>query len=306
MNKYLFTCILITLLAIKSTAQKIHFTDTTNVWHILRSGFAPSGPNLLSYHNQIIRFKKHVIHNAQTYNLLSGDSVLVREDTVAKKVYAIVYENRYFGGDTAEFVLYDYNLSTGDTFTVVKTNANNNQKYFVKNVDSIQINGNWYKVFTLSQIIQNGNTTTTYTYIEGIGCINEPVLPYFGFYFEEYARLACFENQNTFPILSKAVQGFDNAKSCADTSLKVSNLAKGTLTIFPQPSNGRFTIRLNETIQHGQITVLNNMGQIVYQKDITGTGELIINDPAIANGLFHFKITDYQTGESFTGNISIY
>lgn len=305
MNKYLFTCIFL-LLAIKSTAQKIHFTDTTNVWRVLRSGFANSGPNLLSYHNQIIRFKKTVVHNARTYNLLSGDSVLVREDTIAQKVYAIVYENRYFGGDTAEFVLYDYNLTTGDTFTIVKTNANYNQKYFVKNVDSVQINSNWYKVFTLAQIIQNGNTTTTYTYIEGIGCTNEPVLPYLGFYFEEYARLACFENQNTFPLLSKTVQSFDNAKSCADTSLKISDPAQGSFTIFPQPSNGRFTIRLGETMQDGQIMILNNMGQIVYQKNINGTRDLVINDPTIANGLFHFKITDKQTGESFTGNISTY
>lgn len=300
MNKYLFTCILITLLAIKSTAQKIHFTDTTNVWRVLVS---VTHGSYTDYGQRSYTYKGSIKKDSFTYFILSfpgGDSALIREDTMQGKVYAKVYRADQTVMDTNDVLLYDFRQSVGDTLKVIKTDTPNSFYYYLYKIDSVQINATWHKVF-----YYNGNQNGMVV-IEGIGSLSDPISAFKHPYFEFNLRLSCLSNQGNYPFFSKAVQDFDNAKSCADTSLKVSNLAKGSFTIFPQPSNGRFTIRLSETIQHGQITVLNNVGQIVYQKDITSTGELIINDPAIANGLFHFKITDYQTGESFTGNISTY
>lgn len=300
MNKYLFTCILITLLAIKSTAQKIHFTDTTNVWRVL---FSTTQDKFTTYGQRSYTYKGSIKKDSFTYFILSfpgGDSALIREDTMQGKIYAKVYRADQTVMDTNDVLLYDFRQSVGDTLKVIKTDTPNSFYYYLYKIDSVQINAAWHKVF-----YYNGNKNGMVV-IEGIGSLSDPIFPFKYLYFEFNLELSCFRNQGNYPSFSKAVQGFDNAKSCADTSLKIIDPAQGGFTIFPQPSNGKFTIRLSETIQHGQITVLNNMGQIVYRKNITGAGELVINDPAIANGLFHFKITDYQTGESFTGNISTY
>lgn len=299
MNKLLLILFL-SLQWLQSAAQKIHFTDTTNVWRVLVS---VTHGSYTDYGQRSYTYKGSLKKDSFTYFILSfpsGDSALIREDTMQGKVYAKVYRADQTAMDTNDVLLYDFSQSVGDTLKVIKTDTANSFYYYLYKIDSIQINASWHKVF-----YYNGNQNGMVV-IEGIGSLSDPISPFKYPYFEFNLELSCFSNQGNYPPFSKTVQNFDNAKSCADTSLKISDPAQGSFTIFPQPSNGRFTIRLGETMQDGQIMILNNMGQIVYQKNINGTRDLVINDPAIGNGLFHFKITDNQTGESFTGNISTY
>jgi hypothetical protein len=90
---------------------------------------------------------------------------------------------------------------------------------------------------------------------------------------------------------------FDN---CTDTSLctTINNVGLNELyskefSVSPNPTNGSFTLDLNQSGLQGNISIMSSNGQVVYEEPIHGTNKMVINAQAWSNGVYfaHIKAT---------------
>ena len=214
MNKTLLV-ITFLLLSIASTAQKIHFTDTTNQWtYYLHNCSGETGITPTEYNDS---YSGDTLIGGISYRRLLQSYLTgllyVREDTIAQKVYVRGV------GDTADDLLYDYTLNVGDSFYAYPGTPAH-ATFYVASEDSVQINTLWYKTWYL--ISAAGSTLPagiSYTIIEGIGCDQQPLFPVKDPPNpERCTTVTCFHNKGTQPLVSPEVDGyFDNASSCSLT-----------------------------------------------------------------------------------------
>lgn len=287
---YILIPLLLLFISATSYGQKIRFTDTSNKWHyvykyLFNLYWSPVKGSITGT----------TIQNGITYSIYEGsnDSALVRFDTTTNKVYTKIYRNSYYPLDTNEFVLYDFNANVGDS---LKTPYHN---YIVRTKDSININGTKHYTFQID------NGLRLLTIIEGIGSINDPLMPYLGFFFEWQQRLVCFQNNGTYPTLSVpyTYMEFDNNISCKDTNgVDVKNIPinRQGVTISPNPANQYSKITFPYTIQSGRLTITDVLGKTICSKSITNKTEIAIGEMP-ASGFYLYQLTDLTQNQSYTG-----
>jgi hypothetical protein len=164
---------------------------------------------------------------------------LIREDTILKRVYARIYKNGGYTGDTSEVLLYDFSLQQGDTFTM--TTPSNTYQHIVDAVSNISINGTLHKKWHMQAIDPNNQD---YTIVEGIGCLGEPLLPYRPVLaFSASYWLTCFRNSDigvwSHATWSTCLLGVDNPPG-DDLDIRIfPNPAKGMITLEPGNSGAK-------------------------------------------------------------------
>ncbi len=266
MKRILFL-LLIVCFSMSLSAQKIHFTDTSNVWKELWPQYNDAYPELLYY--KTFSFIRDSIIDSSHYKLFSfkeeypGVAIsFIREDTILKKVFV-----RDLANDS-DIVFMDYNLKVGDTLTFAYN------KFAVTGIDSTLIDSIWYKVWTFSGEFPYINVNVNV--IEGIGCIQDPTymlwdqrrcvecaLPF----------MYCFSNNGIMPVISPAVSYLDNnlthfldnTTSCATfPKLYASSLPTKSdkFSILPNPATTSLTITSSDKIT--SVAFSNLLGQTVY------------------------------------------
>ncbi len=243
--------LLFTVLAsLSANAQKIRFTDTTNQWTLL------SLTADLTSGTIDVRFGKDTMLAGYSYRTLN--SIAIREDTADHRLY---FRGIYFPADTAEHVLFDYNLQVNDTFTLAV--GNRYSKHIVHSIDSVQIGNNHYKTWDMRATRSNppsGYGAKDYIFIEGLGTNYGPAFSTYPFIFEGCEQLRCFSNQGvvskciphvSLPCSSWYIRGpqpvswFDNEASCSFT-LAVANVAGKTSVpvLYPNPGGPQTVLKV--------------------------------------------------------------
>lgn len=287
--KHLYTVILLFLFAGNIDAQKIRFTDTSNVWCAMYNATQVYEPHYFSFNGDSII-------NGLTYQKLYGgylaEPVLIREDTVLQKVY--ILPNSNIGNDTgtAERLLYDYTLQVGDTITQI--HQSDTFRHYVSGIDSVLINNVWHKVWDMSPV-----TSDQYYVIEGIGAIRSPWFPAYPVMSLGFYVFSCFTNADGQPLVAPSVGNFDNYNSCL-LNLK-SNVSNKNVAVFPNPITNESKIVFNTTIKSGQLSVFNSIGQKVIDVPVLNTTEYKIGDKITVQGLYYFILTDGSDNSSYTG-----
>ena len=189
--------------AFTANAQRIYFSDSSNQWRI--AGINCGGDDHLPVPG-VVKYTGDTLINGYKYSILphggmDTNNIYVREDTMNNKVYAIY--NTYPDYDTAEQLLYDYNLQVGDTFRSSHT------IHVATSVDTVMINGDIYKTWQLSLVNYDSTWSfADYKVVEGIGCLNVPLYPLFPYFFEECVFEYCFENKGINPSFSRPLDTF--------------------------------------------------------------------------------------------------
>ncbi len=82
--------------------------------------------------------------------------------------------------------------------------------------------------------------------------------------------------------------------------------ANAALTIYPNPSQGRFTVNLGQDIsQSVQVKMLDMLGRVVYHTDqLADNGKLTIEAPALATGIYYLQVV-LPGGTAQTGKVQI-
>ena len=309
MKKALWITLLI-LACFSSFAQKIRFSDSTNQWTWLFCSIDGGQPIWLYSYLSFENYSGTVIINSHEY--LGLGSSLIREDTIANKVFIRYYNTSTSTLDTVDEVLYDYNLSVGDTIKHYVSDYFSTS--WVTSIDSTLINGIWYKVWHFS-----GNLVTpgyfiggfAYNVIEGIGCTNGLTYPYNPAPpFEASDQLVCFQNMGDSPPLSNPVTSwgvaiivyFDDSASCAMHPLDISKLNnKNKITsIFPNPIDRTSKIVLPDK-GSGTLAVFNDLGQMIFCSTFEHKAELLIGDKINVPGIYFYRITDNEGARQYSG-----
>lgn len=258
-------------------AQKIRFTDTSNRWTYLGDSWGNGSHahfwEVFFSGDTVIQGKSyHLQYNKDNFGQRLKD--YVREDTAIGRVFIF--------RDTTEYLLYDYGYKIGDTVI---------DRYWidttvVKNIDSVTINGLWYKIWITESFIGKANPLII---VEGIGELKRR-------YFENGSWAICFSN-NGIPIY------FGNYLTPQTCALSINNITSKstTATISPNPANEYSKITFPYAIQSGSLYITNMLGQVVIQRSIVNSEQVYIGNGISADGVYFYKVTDNQTGNNFTG-----
>jgi hypothetical protein len=283
-------------------AQKVHFADTTDIWQV-NVPFSGGG----NCYNCRYEYSYTGMDSSGVYCILKGnnvaDSAWIREDTISHKVYAKIIRSSWITPDTDEVLLYDFSLQVGDTFKMAAgINGAATFEHIVSSIDTIMVGNIAHKLFHFSGL---SNPTRPYDVIEGIGCLQGPLHPYFPFLFEERRELYCFSTGGTNPYLNPAPSSvttfdftpvgieerstpFHNINTCSLLDIEgVKNLA--ALSIFPQPASNNVTVKLPPALETGTAILTDIAGQIIFKRKFSEQKQIIIAHPARA-GIYYLSI----------------
>lgn len=303
-----------------SYAQKISFSDLTNVWCTIDSTTACCIPRPTVYTKTYYDTTSTAVYNGHTYGILASPvaTSLIRE--ADGRVYVVDIS------DSVERILYDYHLALNDTLRI----AYPQDVYvsWVTQIDSTQIGGLWYKVWHFdgmdtSKVIADSLRPFMYNVIEGIGCTNGPYYPAFPYTLANFSQeLLCFSNKSHAPsVLSNPVvayaiastRSFDNDSTCGLFNShyavlppsNVQNVA-GTpvaVTVVPNPSEHNCTIVFSRTISSGNIVITNQLGQVIADFNFTARKELEIGNLLHTAGMYYYHVTTGE-GTHFSGKFT--
>jgi len=160
--------------------------------------------------------------------------------------------------DTAEYLLYDFNVVIGDTVTIHNpwtTSWVPNVKVKVASIDSVLING----VYKTRVGVQDFfvNQTSEY-WIEGVGSTNG--LIYSGFKgLEWHYQLICFHKDDTLQYINSPNDDCYYANGLSVAELEGTEPAY----LFPNPGRGLFNLQLND-LKGADIEIYNMNGERLY------------------------------------------
>lgn len=200
-----------------------------------------------------------------------------REDVLAKKVYYIE------PGQTADTLLYDFNLSIGDTLPPSYVNDTNSVTTaclnVVSSIDSVLVGGSYHKRFSISNLIDM--SADTVFLIEGVGSTTG-LLYLIGNQFERKGELLCFSVNDSVLFPSSVI-------SCASYNVGVGeiNEPESYVSIFPNPTNGKFQIKTEAEIN--SIEVLDVFGRRILYSESNQTE---INISNFINGIYFVRMID--------------
>lgn len=207
------------------------------------------------------KYSKIYISGDAYYDSNDSFSCLIREDT--NKMVFIKYPYSKYK-DSSEFVLYDFNLKVNDTIKIKHEDAMNlNDSLIVDTlrvdwVDSLLTNVGYRKKLFLTKISSNNIAfTPEVEWVEGIGCIQNPLyVQYYG-YFEFGYSVACFKNKNI-PIIGSA----DCSATLNNYELNPNQLLD--LIMYPNPvcEELHFTLFPNNTLFH-KVEIYSSTGTLL-------------------------------------------
>jgi extracellular elastinolytic metalloproteinase len=97
---------------------------------------------------------------------------------------------------------------------------------------------------------------------------------------------------------------------CANTQLTLD--ADGAITLYPNPNNGRFFIRINSSLYNRlALRIYGSEGRLVHQRSIgSGAGSLLghverVNLPSLAAGVYQLRLLDEASGKAKTFQLRI-
>lgn len=304
MKKLLPIILCLSLYPVLTNAQKVHFTDSSNVWYTNYSSLVVFG----TYRTDIL---EDTSANGKDYKkigegTLMNSFALVREDTTANKVYLNM--------KGVDVLLYDYNLNVGDTFYYYDNSVQ--YKHVVYGVDSVRINSVWHKVQYFQPAVSNMGWP--YIVVEGVGCVDGLTFPFWNYNAIEYhEQISCFYHKGTrpkFQIPSRpadtgSLYRYNYTDSCVvnHNYVSVSEVpaAAPKIVIAPNPIMSSSTLRIAEDITSADLYVFNSIGQVVVQKHIVDDLIIPIGTYHFNSGAYYYKLLDKESGHTYTGKFIV-
>jgi len=269
--------------------------DSTGAWRINYINDNGTAGNYFSHDHYRYTFCDDTIINGQTYHKLYKGGHSWEEDFFAGNTYYhISYSNVYSGAireesgrwyyygssdlqPEDEYLLYDFNLNTGDYLPETFNNAAGN--LFVSAMDTVLINNIERRRFFIQ-----GNLGPGVGYIiEGIGSnvgLIEPLQQ-----FEPIWYLVCYA-ENGEPAWN------DGSNEC-DLTVNAQGIAvepEGGIFISPNPFKSNALLRFPEIRQTGEILILDMNGRYLMRHAlIDGQSELEIQ-PHLNAGIYLLQI----------------
>lgn len=282
MKKYLCVILIFFTLNVKGQTSVYHpFPDSAAVWNIHFLAYCFFNGDGNDYYS--ITFSGDTIVNSQTYHKLStpfiqsfstgicgsgiaGYRGAIRQDITNKKVFYLP------PADSTEELLYDFNMQVGDTVKgYIETYAIDT----VESIDSVLVGSSYRKRWTI-------NSCYNIQLIEGIGSTYGLIRFSPGCATDGPAiSVICFRQngQSLYPATSI------NCELITSDNFVERSLNK--INIFPNPSNGSFTIDLDKA-DVNEIKVYNLLGSLIFCKQVNKQTKFDIDN--LQHGIYILSI----------------
>lgn len=196
--------------------------------------------------------------------------------------------NKVFYLDTLNQLdtLYDFSLNVGDS-VLFGLYGMYLEWLKVINVDSIQINGDYYRRLKFAEPTIQASDELNEIWIEGIGSIHGPLFPNFPVKFSQEMPdsmlITCTFSNN------QQVWQHQSYPSCyVNIVLSVDQLEFYDFNIYPNPFTDRIHIE-NNGLQQYELTLLNSLGQTIKRVQVNVDNQIIDLTELIA-GIYFLRI----------------
>ncbi|MBM3456032.1 MAG: T9SS type A sorting domain-containing protein [Bacteroidetes bacterium] len=273
-----------------------HFDNLDTKWNVAMT--YPNGniqnPNFVATTTTVYGFQGDTLLNSNLWFKLYSTSDSLFQNNLTFKGFTRTDNNRVLFLDTLNQLdtLYDFNISIGDSI-LFNLYGQYPEKIPVINIDSIQINGQYYKRFHFAEpTMVNAFDLLSEVWIEGIGSIHGPIFTNFPIKFSteipDSLILTCTQSN------SQQYWQHPTYNSCyLNIVLGIDNKSKIDLTFFPNPVQDIIKINLIKT-ENYEINVFNSAGQKLIQKIISS--DFVTIDLTTLNDGIYFITVDSKNG----------
>lgn len=199
------------------------------------------------------------------YNRYDG---AMRDDSVARTVYFVPKDS------ANEVLLYDFNLTVGQVFPLTWYSRVNYYPDTVAIIDSVWVGTSWHRRYK--------STSGIHEIIEGLGSVGGLLEAHLTSG-AEFTDLRCFY-QNDAPAWP------DTAVGCATPVGYNSFNTTPAITVYPQPSEGRFIVE-NINSEYQILTVHSADGRLIQSARINSAGRMEIDLSAQPEGLYFLQLS---------------
>ncbi len=178
--------------------------------------------------------------------------------------------------DTAEVLLYDFDLQVGDTLPLTYNNSQNDIS--VASIDSIYTPYGYRKKFLLSP-----NSSWTTFLLEGIGH-ERGFVEYVSTPFDCGFTLNCFSLNDTayFPVLGPTCELVLNTPP---------TIAEAELSLVPNPFSDETVLHLGAVVGDVDLLLFDVTGKIVWQTHAEQVDQIEINRKELSSGVYFYKLS---------------
>jgi len=291
MKKLIIIGLLLVLVTQTKSQQYFQVMDPTSRWIEYTNWFEigwentffVSGDTTIENRNykKVYEIFYHSILDTVDCELIGG----IREEN--NKMFFIPCNNNPLEcivSDPLELLLYDFNMSIGDTITY-SVDSLNSLHNIAFNIDSIQINGDYRKRIEVHSVETAGSIIRIGFWIEGIGSTLGLFSP---IHYTDCGpgafntELLCYYEDNTY-IYSP----FDSIY-CNTVGIEHLYDKEISMKVYPNPTNGMINICLSRNIE-SRITVYNIFGEEMISKKFNGNISFI-NLSKFAKGIYIMNI----------------
>src|SRR5574344_1499391 len=253
-----------------------HFDNLDTKWNVAKTYPAANqqNPNFVATTTTVYGFQGDTLINSeQWFNLYSSSDSLFQSNLSYRGLLR-EENNKVFYLDTLNQLdtLYDFSLNVGDS-VLFDLYGMYPEWLQVINVDSIQINGDYYKRLKFAEPTINAFDELNEFWIEGIGSIHGPLFPNFPVKFSQEIPdsmlVTCTYSNN------QQVWQHQSYPNCyVNIVLSVDKLELFDFKIYPNPFTDRIQIE-NIGLQQYELTIVNSIGQTIKRMQVNGDTQII-------------------------------
>ncbi len=253
-----------------------HFNNLDSKWNVAKTYPAADqqNPNFVATTTTVYGFQGDtLINNEQWFKFYSTNDSTFQNDLLycgllRAENSKVLYLDTLNQLDT----LYDFSLNVGDS-VLFDLYGMYPEWLQVINVDSIQINGDYYKRLKFAEPTINAFDELNEFWIEGIGSIHGPLFPNFPVKFSQEIPdsmlVTCTYSNN------QQVWQHQSYPNCyVNIVLSVDKLELFDFKIYPNPFTDRIQIE-NIGLQQYELTIVNSIGQTIKRMQVNGDTQII-------------------------------
>ena len=275
-----------------------HFDNIYSKWNVAKTYPAANqqNPNFVATTTTVYGFQGDTLINSKQWFKLFSTSDSLFQSNLLYRGLLREENNKVFYLDTLNQLdtLYDFSLNVGDS-VLFDLYGMYPEWLQVTSVDSIQINGDYYRRLKFEEPSISAFDWLDEEWIEGIGSIHGPLFPAFPVKFSEEIidsmLLTCSFSDN------QQVWQHPNYPSCyVNIVLSIDQLELLGFKVYPNPFTDRIHLE-NSGLQHYELTILNGLGQTVKSTQVNGESQTI-DLTGLKAGIYFMKIQNGKNSET--------
>ena len=312
MKKLLLVCLMLFLNYSNSTAQNENYhrlLEEEASWRIghLSCGWYVTNLQVSEYDTLINGQIYHRIEEYDSYSESLMKTYYMREDVSSQKVY------EYNESLQTEFLIYDFGVQVGQTFSLQKIipwqNASIDLPHVVNEIDAIQLeNGEWRTRIQLTRLATTVETSAgdiwdfseeyNYAWIEGVGCDMLPVASYFPDYWS--STLFCHQRRGQLMMENSEwgsyCDGFANTinpnnEINADENDIWETVFEDLVDISPNPASIAWNVQIVQDMKTPVVLQLFDIkGQLLKSISALNEKKIQIENEQLPAGIYFLKI----------------